>query len=347
MSMQTQEARFKVDEITRDDVLRLIPGAFINPLFLRPHLDRELVIGTIGDRGGGKSASDATICLVDYAMRGKRIVSNMSIDCDIEIDDETAQLFGLNTGGIASYRSEPLEKDALLELDERYYNCVIEIEEINVQYSNVRRFMANTNVDFNEVCQQLRKFKITLIYNVIDEMFIDPQLRELTDIFIKTYDTCFDADALAAKKSVGLDFKWKIYPISGYLCGEQGKYKNTKKAIDGVYFDFGRWHGIHDTTKHQEKGIYSMSTKDKNKRMLAKISATSSPETIAEMDKWGWLADLAIQWKKEGITELRPVELSQRLGTRATREIKEQLKVWGVYYDNSILAYRVADEGGL
>ena len=180
-------------EIAKEDLLKLIPKLHINQgnyLFYQEYLDREYVLGTIGDRGGGKSGTDAVVSFVDFMLRGKPVWSNMKIQCDIFVGDESAREAGLGSGGVAHYESLPLEKGALLKLDERYRDGCLVIEEINVQYSNVRRFMSNTNVDFNEVCQQLRKFKTSMIYNVIDEMFIDSQLRALTDIFIKTY-FCF------------------------------------------------------------------------------------------------------------------------------------------------------------
>ena len=178
---------------------------------------------------------------------GKGVVSNMKILCEIEIDEPTARKYGLNSGGIARYESEELEKDALLNLDERYHNKALEIEEINIQYSNVRRIMANTNVDFNQVAQKLRHFQMPLVYNVIDEMFIDPQLRAMTDIFIKTYDTAFDTESLESNKDTGLDFHWRVYPMSGYLRGEQGKYAVTHRPIDPVYLHFAPWRGIFET----------------------------------------------------------------------------------------------------
>jgi len=226
--METDTAA-EVQSNSKQAILQMIPQYEISPIFTREHLDREIVLGTIGDRGGGKSGSDAVIATVEFLLAGKPVWSNMVISCDITIDDETAMKYGLNSGGVAHYESLPLDKDALLKLYETYREGCLLIEEINVQYSNVRRFMTNTNIDFNETCQQLRKFKVSLLYNVIDEMFIDPQLRSLTDIFISTYDTAFDLDSLDRKKPAGLDFCWKIYPMTGYLRGEQGRYLAIKK----------------------------------------------------------------------------------------------------------------------
>lgn len=304
----TQEAP-SVDKervLTKEDVLKLIPKFYINRgeyLFYQEYLDREYVLGTIGDRGGGKSGSDAVVSIVDFMLRGKPVWSNMKIGCDIFVDDIAAREVGLSSGGVAHFESLPLEKGELLRLDERYRDGCLVIEEINVQYSNVRRFMSNTNIDFNEVCQQLRKFKASMIYNVIDEMFIDSQLRALTDIFIRTYDTAFDKDAMARRKKPGLDFCWQLYSMTGYLNGEQGRYARTHKA-DKCYFRFAPWRGVYDDKQHQEKGTYSLNKREREAALKAGLSVESSEEMEETINEWQWLIDKVLQLKKAGQTEI-------------------------------------------
>jgi len=329
--------------VTKQDVLKLIIGQEIQPLFLRPHLDDKqlwaFLCGFIGDRGGGKSGSEAAISIVDYMMSGRKVFSNMGVKCDILVDDDMARSYGLKSGGAVHYEAEPIDKDALLDLDERYRRSCLLIEEINVEYSNVRRAMSNTNIDFNQVAQQLRHFETSLLYNVINEMFVDPQLRSLTDVFVKTSDTAFDMDSLSAKKPRGIDFKWNITPMSGYLRGEQ--FKN--KTLPPMYFHFGPWRGIYNDLQNQTKGIYSISTKDKNKKFLAKISVDSSGEMTEHFNKWGWLVDLIQGWKKQGVRLLRSAELARMIGRPVTKEIKDILPIWGVVWDMSIQRYVVED----
>lgn len=302
----TQEAPSadKKRVLTKEDVLALLPRRQINggkPLFYQSYLDREYVLGTIGDRGGGKSGSDAVISVVDFMVRGKPVWSNMKIQCDVFVDDETAREAGLNNGGTVHYESQPLKKGELLKLDERYRDGCLVIEEINVQFSNVRRFMSNTNVDFNEVCQQLRKFKTSMIYNVIDEMFIDAQLRALTDIFIRTYDTAFDKDAMARRKKPGLDFCWQLYSMSGYLNGEQGRYAITHKA-EKCYFRFAPWRGIYNDKQYQEKGTYSLNKREQEAARKAGLSVESSEDMKEETNEWQWLVEKVLQLKNAGQT---------------------------------------------
>lgn len=330
---------------TREDCLRKIVGMAIPPIFTRPQINVEPVIGTIGDRGGGKSASDSVIAVIDGGLEGKKIFSNMNIAVAVEVDDDIARGYGLSKGGTVKIQSEELDKDALLNLDERYKNSYIVIEEINVQYSNVRRFMSNTNVDFNEVCQQLRKFKCRLIYNVINEMFIDPQLRAMTDIFIRTYDTAFDIDSLQRHKPSGLDFCWTIYPMTGYMCGEQGKYSKTQKSVGPVYFNFETWRGIFNTDRYQKQEQYTKTTAQKNK--LLELQAKSSPELTAELNEWAWLEQNVISWMERHPerTTMEAGELPQMAGCAVTPAIKKRLVAYGVVWDNNEQYYMLPQQG--
>jgi len=65
------------DAITKAAVLKMIPQYYIDSVIIREHLDREIVLGTIGDRGGGKSGTDAVLGVVAFMMRGKKVWSNM------------------------------------------------------------------------------------------------------------------------------------------------------------------------------------------------------------------------------------------------------------------------------
>lgn len=347
MTTATREVLSKIDEskpVTKDDVLRLIPQFELPPVFLRRHLiNIPPVIGSTGDRGGGKSSQTAVIAATDGMFIGKVLHSNIPIGVKLNIDDDTAMKYGLNSGGVVSFESVPLEKDALLNLDERFMNAIIVIEEINVEYSNVRRFMSNTNVDFNEVCQQLRKFRCPLYYNVINEMFVDSQLRQLTDIFIKTYDTAFDQEALQNKKPTGQDFCWYVYPMTGYLNGQQGKYEITKKSIGPIYFHFAKWQGIFNTDRYQKQGLYSISTKDKNKKLLAQMNIGESEELKVFNTRYGWLEQKAIEIKQDGITELEHWELAQRLGQPVNKAMRDILRAYGIYYDKYHGKYIIND----
>lgn len=319
MPVKTPEIQSPDKHYTKDEILRLIVAQEIKPIFLRPHLDQNrlwsLLIGFIGDRGGGKSGSSAVVSVVDHMMSGREVVSNMRVKCDVMVDDDIARNYGLSTGGTVHYETEHLEKDALLNLDEKYRRKTMLIEEVNVEFANVRRPMANTNLEFNnQTVQQARHLEVSIIYNVINEMFIDTQFRTMSDIFVKTYDTAFDMDSLEMRKERGLDFKWEVYPWSAYLCGEQGKYKNTHKTLPPIYLPFKPWRGIYESESEGRKsGIYSLSTKDKNKKLLASVTAESSPEMKAHFKKWGYLYPKIVAMYESGIKEIELYELLDQL----------------------------------
>lgn len=314
MPVPTLAALFPADgPVTKDDILRVIIRRLVPPLFLRRHLRREQVIGTIGEKGGGKSATTSTLALLDQLLDGKPVHSNIDIACDIVVSDSVASHYGLSSGGKVHYESIPLEKNALLKLDERYRKSAIVIEEINIEYSNVRRFMSNTNVDFNEVVQQLRHLLTSLYYNVIDEMFIDMQLRSMTDAFIKCEDTAFAVDNLAKKKPQGEDIKWLIYPMTGNFAGHEKTWFRTKKPLPPLYFHFTRFHGIFDTEYSQHKGIYSHSRKTKAGELEMMMSVESSPKMAETMNEYAWLIEKVRKLKYSGVEYLEAAKLWQVL----------------------------------
>lgn len=330
--IQTLEA-LSVDKFhTKQDVLKQIIRQHFDYLLYHKYLGRESLMGAIGDRGGGKSAATATWAFINFLLDGLPVWSNMLIRFGFKIDDDYAkEATGgcIKTGGFVVYESLPIDKVSLLHLDETYRNGCLAIEEINVQYSNARRHMTNTNVFFNEVCQQLRKFNTSLTYNVIDEMFIDSQLRSLTDFFVKTYDTAFEINNMVKEKEKGHDFSWRIYPTTGYLVGEENKFSVTKKPLPPANFHFTQLWGLFDSTKWQEKGIYSQS------------QAESSREMTEYMDKWAWLADKAKSIKLNGIDFLKPYELARQIGQPLSRTIKEKLQMWGIFYEPTEQGYVV------
>ena len=306
----------------KQKVVNLIPGAILCPLFLKQHLHREVIIGIIGSKGEGKSASSASIALIDGAMRGKTFYSNMNISCDIAVDPYTARSMThgmLTDGGVAHYQSLPLDKEALLKLDDKYRGAYIVIEEINVQYSNTRRTQTNTNIDFNMVVQELRHLESTLIYNVVDEMFIDTQLRTMTDIFIKCEDTAYSLDNMAKRKEPGMDIKWTVYPMSPWVCGRERSYYATQKPLDPMFFHFGMFRGIYDDKEFQHKGVYSMNAKMKaameDKELPLEMSIDSDPEVELHKLRYGWLRDKVVSLRNQsGIEFIIDTELWGILG---------------------------------
>lgn len=302
---QTQEPPLTDDEIARLDekrqaIINAIPQYEVESIFRRHHLHREVVIGLIGLRGDGKSGTGASFSLVDEMFEGRPVWSNMQIRCDIGIDKETARKYGLKHGGVAHYESLPLDKDALMKFDERYKGGCIFLDEINVEFSHVYRFMSNRNINFNRVVQELRKYQTDLIYTVIDEMFIDGQLRKLTDIFFKCEDVALSEMGLAHKKQPGEDFRLIPYPMSGYMVGREKSYYNTGKPLPSVIFPFRRFRGIYDDKQFQGEGLEKYGADFIGEDDL-ELSVKPDFETLRYRKEWGWLNNLATEMVDEAV----------------------------------------------
>ena len=94
--LQTQEFPL-VDETkrekTKEDILKRIIALNFEYILYHKHLNRDAVIGVIGDRGGGKSATSATWGFINFMLDGLPVWSNMEISFGITVDDEIAREF--------------------------------------------------------------------------------------------------------------------------------------------------------------------------------------------------------------------------------------------------------------
>lgn len=272
---------------SHDDNLRVLVGYLIEPILRRPHLNPDTIIGFIGDRGGGKSLGSGLVCLLDYMLDGMTLRSNMDVRCSISVDDETAQAFGLKEGGTVRFQSEELDKRKFLSFDPEYAGCCVLIEEINVWLADARRSMSGQNLMADDVGQQLRKLKMPLVYNCINEMFVDSRIRDLTDLFIHTSDTALTRLGLSRQQQQGLEFAWYLYPMTPKITGE--KYADTRQRL-GPYYIRGKplW-GLVETFKRQERRK-GLSMADMS-GVGMDVDYESDPANTTFNSKYGWVAD--------------------------------------------------------
>jgi hypothetical protein len=241
------------------------------------------------------------IALLDYMMNGNPVWSNMLIQTAIKVDDETAISMtnrAMHKGGVVSYASQNLDKKGLLRFDPQYHDGCYFIDEINMEFAESRRAMSNTNLFMDRVAQQLRKYQNSMIYTVINEMFIDSRIRELTDIFIRCEDMALSVEGLKNHKQPGVDFKWTIYPMSGYLCGRENSYYVTKKPLPPAYLHFEPWRGFYDDKFAQAVGKmkygFELTGRD-GSTMQATVQMTQSPNLTSTAAQWQWLEDMVNQ----------------------------------------------------
>ena len=295
-------------------------------IFKRHHLNRDVVIGIIGDRGDGKSLGGSVIVLLDYMVEDEPCWSNMAIKVGFDIDDATAGRYGMQ-GGTATFASEKLVLPELLSYHPRYKGGVIFVDEINIALADARRAMANQNLAATDLGQQLRKLQSAMVYTCIHEMFVDSRIRDLTDIFINSRDTAISPSGLSQKKKPGIDFEWTIFPMTRKLTGLC--YKDTGKTLPPVYLHGQPFWGTIDTLERQERTKIKM-----GKDMTANIEFTESPQVLEARSKWGWLYDKLLGLHQMGRGEIGAAELWHYLEVDkrglSTKMVGQQLGAMGI-----------------
>lgn len=276
------------------------------PLFRHQHLNRDVVIGLIGERGGGKSVGGSLITVVDYMLQGEPCWSNVEIKAVIDVDDATAAKYGLK-GGQAVFKSKPLDKSKFLSFDPEYQGGVFFTHEINIWLADARRSMSNMNLIADDIAQELRKLRSAWIYDCIHEMFVDVRIRDFTDIFIQTRDTALTPEGMAKKQPQGVDFEWFIYPMTGKLNGE--RYADTGRRIGPVHVRGKQLWGILDTYQRARRERY----KTKIGESPVNLEMEESSEIIEGLNKWGWLYEKLKGLHDEGYTEMHSEELWEYL----------------------------------
>lgn len=291
------------DELTLEELVALQ----IPPLFRWQHLNRDLVIGLIGDRGDGKSTSGAVIATLDNMMQGEPCFSNMSISVEIECDAEVTKEYGLEPG-IVKYESRHLNMDKFLKFDAEYRGGVFFIDEINIALADARRAMSSQNLAADDVGQQLRKLNSGLIYTCIHEMFVDWRIRDMTDIFITCRDTALSPEGLQRRQTPGEEISWQIMPMSRRLTGE--KYSETGESLGPYYLRLRQFWNIINTWQRQSRTLTAGRVK------AGELNILESPIVVAHKGKWAWLMDKLVGLHNAGFTSVSEQELDVEASQR-------------------------------
>jgi hypothetical protein len=255
------------------------------PLLRRQHLNKDVIIGIVGDRGGGKGLSSAEICLLDYMLQNESCFANLQLKAIFDVDEETANKYGLQAGQ-ATFEAKPLDKYKFLRFDPEYHDGVFYTQEFNIWLADARRGMSNLNLATDDVGQQLRKLRMAWVYDCIHESFVDPRIRDATDIFIRTCDTALTPEGLAAQQKQGLEFEWIIYPMTRKLTG--WTYSDTGRTIGPIRIAGKHLWGIINTGKHEIREKYKANVGETG---TSSIEIKESPEVVAARDRWGWVYD--------------------------------------------------------
>lgn len=319
--MQTQEKTVSLNDIVQFE---------LPPIFRWQHLNRDVVIGFIGDRGDGKSVGAGVTAVMDYMLQCEPCYANIPISAEFEVDEDTASKYGLETG-TASYVSQELDIVRLLTGTGEYVEGVIVVDEVNIAIADARRSMANQNLAADDLVQQIRKDQSALIYTCIDEGFVDVRIRDMTDIMIKTMDTALTPEGLARKQTPGEEFKWIIYPMTRKLTGE--RYQDTGRTLPPAYLKGRRWWDVIDSGQKQKRKKFNLKTD--NEGVNAGIEVSQNPELAKTVNEWEWVGQKILELRDSGYTEIYPYELWDFLELEARgitpRSIQTRLGQYGVY----------------
>ncbi len=293
------------------------------------HLKRKPKIGVIGQPGEGKSITIAFLALNQFMIFGEPCWSNLPIKYTYKVGDAIASDYGL-VAGDAMFASNPLDKFRLIKMDGGYQDGVIVLDEINIEFADALKSTTNVNFYFDQADQQLRKDRNGLVYSTIDEMWIDPRLRSITDIFVICEDTALDPEGLLNSKAEGHDIRWKIYPMTRMFNGHTW---NEAHTVYTCIFHARQFWGIMDTYHKQATGRKYAVDLFKETAPYS-LSSGANQVAVREYSKWGSLYDAIAKLRDEGVRILPPGQmwsyLRQYYPNTDVRQLGQQLSIMGI-----------------
>lgn len=194
-------------------------------LFNFPEFEHEaIVIGLLGRRGAGKTASAVYMAIFDYLIRGKPVFSNVDIAVKV-FYKAAAKLFTSNQWNGVDLLNLPGAEGGVVIGDEA-----------NISLGDSSRYSSGANLALTNDLQQIRKRNLNVIWSAQKFGTVDSRTHFQTDFFIeiedcyhlkkykpfckgdKCYWRCFDNAGLS-----GLyDFEYSLTHryISQYPCWE-------------------------------------------------------------------------------------------------------------------------------
>ena len=160
------------------------------------------VIGLIGHRGSGKTASAVYMMIFDYLIRGLPVFSNVAIAVKVKY-------LGLER----VFRSRPWNGLDMLDMEGDINGGVVFVDEVNLAVAESTRHMAGANLAWANDLQQLRKKQLNVIWTAQSWNTVDNRTRWQTDWVVECQD-CFNDHSYKAKYP-GDKVKWTVYELSG------------------------------------------------------------------------------------------------------------------------------------
>ena len=278
-------------------------------IFRKQHLNRDVVIGFVGDRGGGKSLGGGLVATLDYMVQGEPCFSNVQLKSTMVVSEEHAAEYGQFPGSI-TYEANPLNKNKFLGFSPEYRGGVFFTHEFNIWLADARRSNSNLNLATDDVSQELRKLGSAWIYDCIHEMFVDVRVRDATDIFVQTSDTALEPLGMSRKQPQGLEFVWYLYAMTkkGAAILRTERYKDGAKPIGPIYVKGKQLWGLIDTDKREIREKYKP-----GQYSTEGIEITDTPEMVAAKSKYEWVYQKILELHDEGHEEIHSEELWEYL----------------------------------
>lgn len=282
-----------------EKIHRKLIDKFTGRIIVSPHLNPDWKIGFIGEPGDCKTISATKLTIRDFMLHGIPCYSNMHIKVTVRISDDNPllQKWGL-PGGEVIYETNEFDKYALFRFDERFRKSVIFVDEINLEMAEARRSSSNLNLNTNKVGQELRHLEAALIFTVINEMWVDGRIRELTNVFFRTQDTALDAENLALKKTPGEVARLMMYPMSRKINGQT--YYQNQKAFGPYYLYVRDMWSAYDTLEIQASEALKYGIDIKHNDII--VEDTENHKQVKE--DWDWLNNLATDLFERGELEV-------------------------------------------
>lgn len=292
------------------------------PIFVHPHLNKDWIIGLIGDRGSGKSTSSVFLAMREFVFGGMGLYSNMGVKVGFSVPDSVSVPMIGKTGGQVFIKAGHINKQQFLSLDGRYDGSCLLFDEFNIEYGESRKSMTNVNLAVDNSMQQLRKMQCGMIYTCINEAYVDVRIRENTDLFISCKDVAYKPKNMLNRMPPGVTFSWKAFPMSDRVLGIGRTYSNTGKALGPYNITLKDWWGSFDTYQKQAVGNRKYSqinmTSGESMGQDMRVDIQEDVDTILYRKQWGWLDESLDKFlkrhKKDGsVIEITSQDFAQEL----------------------------------
>jgi len=231
--------------------------------------DSELMIGIIGYRGTGKSASIVKIACEDFLLAGKRVWSNMPISIEVTYKEAHKK-----------FESETVPKLKFLEGDDSIRDGLLIWDEANLEVAEATRFMAATNLEMAKQLQQIRKKGIDIIWSAQSWNTVDARMRWQSDYIILCSCT--------KPEHKGILSYWRVMDstgLSGKLDFElemRSHYMLDKIVREGNAY-IRPWWFAYDTGRLQGQDPYSKKGLEKEEEMARVLKYTTPIQMSPEL----------------------------------------------------------------